>query len=258
MLPQQRKKHILREVQQRGSAQVQELAEALGVSSMTVRRDLAELEDQGLLSRTHGGAIPTPSSLEPTFAEKMTLHADAKTAIALSALQFVQDGQSLGFTAGTTCTRIAQEIAASGTFRNLTIVTNSLSVAHEFYRTADTGAHGHRVVLTGGEHTPSDALVGAVADATLEKLSLDLLFMGAHGGSTKGLTSPNLNEARTNGTFMKSADTVVAVFDHSKWGTPGLARFANWSDIDIAITSSGISPETHTLLTESVERLVVA
>ncbi|MDO4898596.1 MAG: DeoR/GlpR family DNA-binding transcription regulator [Rothia sp. (in: high G+C Gram-positive bacteria)] len=258
MLPQQRKQHILREIQQHGSAQVQELAEELKVSAMTVRRDLAELEEAGLLSRIHGGAVPTASSLEPSFTEKMALQADEKTDIAFAALEFVHDGQSLGFTAGTTCTRIAQEIAANETFRNLTVVTNSLSVAQEFYRVAESRTQGHRVILTGGEHTPSDALVGPVADTTIERLSLDLLFLGAHGANTKGLTSPNLDEARTNETMTASAENVIAVFDHTKWGVPGLARFASWDEISAVVTTAEIPADARTFLTDSVERLVIA
>lgn len=257
MLAQQRKNYILRQVQQRGSAQVQELAGELDVSPMTVRRDLTELEDKGLLSRTRGGAVSAASSFEPTFTEKMARHAEDKTIIALAALGFVRSGQALGFTAGTTCTRIAQEIAASPDFTNLTVVTNSLSVAQEFYRVAETDTHGHRVILTGGEHTPSDALVGPVANATIDTLTLDLLFVGTHGANERGLTSPNLNEADTNQTFISRAETSVAVFDGTKWDTPGLARFTGWQDISAVISTDSLPVTAQDFLSPLLEEMVI-
>ncbi|MCP3425391.1 DeoR/GlpR family DNA-binding transcription regulator [Rothia sp. AR01] len=262
MLAQQRHSRILHEVQARGTVHVHDLAELLDVSAMTVRRDLAELDEQGLLNRVHGGAESAASTLEPDYAEKMSLHAEGKAAIARRAARLLHPGHSVAFSAGTTCTRIAQEVTGPHRVGDLTVVTNSLPVADEFFRSRNRHRHGGaaepRVLLTGGERTPSDALVGPLADAALADLHVDLLFIGAHGAGESGLTTPNLNEARTNRALVRAARQVVAVFDHSKWGVTGLSGFARWSEVDTVITEPGLPPEALALLRESVAEVIVA
>jgi DeoR/GlpR family transcriptional regulator of sugar metabolism len=261
MLAQQRHARILHEVQARGTVHVHDLAELLDVSAMTVRRDLAELDEQGLLNRVHGGAESTASTLEPAYAEKMSLHAGSKAAIAGRAAQLVRPGHSVAFSAGTTCTRIAQEITGPHRVGELTVVTNSLPVAEEFFRSRNRSRHEGgepRVLLTGGERTPSDALVGPLADAALAELHVDLLFLGAHGAGEAGLTTPNLNEARTNRALVRAARQVVAVFDHSKWGVTGLSGFARWGEVDTVITDPGLPEEAVRMLRDAVPDVVVA
>ncbi|WP_129657073.1 DeoR/GlpR family DNA-binding transcription regulator [Rothia uropygialis] len=265
MLAEQRKKRIVQEVQKNGAVHVQDLAKLLDVSPMTVRRDLAELDDQGFLTRIHGGAESTASTLEPAYAEKMTLNAEAKSAIARTAADMVGTNQSIGFSAGTTCTRLAQAITGRHHLANLTVVTNSLPVADEFFRAQDVQETADRkhsspqqVLLTGGERTPSDALVGPLADATLGYLHVDTLFIGAHGVGRSGLTTPNLAEARTNKVLVHSARTVVAVFDHTKWGITGLAGFADWSEVDVVVTSPGLPEDALEFLEEKIDKVVIA
>ncbi|WP_030015444.1 MULTISPECIES: DeoR/GlpR family DNA-binding transcription regulator [Micrococcales] len=263
MLAEQRRKRIVQEVEKHGAVHVQDLAEILNVSPMTVRRDLADLDDQGLLNRIHGGAEATTSVLEPAYADKMSRNADAKRSIASSAAEMVSSDQSLGFSAGTTCTRLAQELTGRRGITNLTIVTNSLPVAEEFFTAEHVSpgqapANPHHVLLTGGQRTPSDALVGPVADLTMTRLHVDILFVGAHGAGPSGLTTPNLAEARTNRALIESARTVVAIFDHTKWGTTGLAGFAEWSEVDVVVTDSGIPAEAREFLEDKVQKVVIA
>lgn len=263
MLAEQRRKRIVQEVEKHGTVHVQDLAEILDVSPMTVRRDLADLDDQGLLNRIHGGAESTTSVLEPAYADKMSRNAEAKRAIAAHAAEMVSSDQSLGFSAGTTCTRLAQELTGRPDLTNLTIVTNSLPIAEEFF-TAEQALHSrspgdpHHVLLTGGQRTPSDALVGPVADLTLTRLHVDMLFVGAHGAGPSGLTTPNLAEACTNRALIESARTVVAIFDHTKWGTTGLAGFAEWSDVDVVVTDVDIPLDAREFLEDNVEKVVIS
>ncbi|MCT1368098.1 DeoR/GlpR family DNA-binding transcription regulator [Kocuria sp. HSID16901] len=263
MLAEERRKLIVREVQKHGTVHVQVLAENLNVSPMTVRRDLADLDEQGLLNRIHGGAESTKSTLEPAYADKMSRNAGIKAGIAQRAAEMVSSDQSLGFSAGTTCTRLAQELTSRADISNLTIVTNSLPVAEEFF-TAEHSAAGnhpdnpHHVLLTGGQRTPSDALVGPVADLALTNLHVDTLFIGAHGAGISGLTTPNLAEARTNRALIESARTVVAIFDHSKWGTTGLAGFADWPEVDVVVTDSGLPAVAHDFLEDNVNKVVIS
>lgn len=258
MLPDVRKKRILQEVQAQGAAQVADLAELLGVSPMTVRRDLAELDEQGLVNRIHGGAQASSSSLEPAFAEKMGLNASEKSSIAQQAMTQLRPGQAISISGGTTCLRIAQAIAADTSLTQLTIITNSLPVADEFFAARATHANPAQVILTGGERTPSDALVGPVAEASLENLYADVLFIGAHAATSAGLLTPNLQEAQTNRRMISNAQTVVAVFDGSKWDAAGLSRYAAWNDIDIVITTSEIPQEALIYLGDNVNEILVA
>lgn len=251
MLAELRKSHILREVDLRGTVKTSDLVEILGVSDMTVRRDLAELDRQGLLIKVHGGATSLRSTIEPAYAEKKSLNAEAKSAIARAAVARLAPGGSVAFSAGTTCTAVA-ELATN--VPNLTVVTNSLRVADAFFAAGSSSS----VLLTGGTRTPSDALVGPLATRSLEDLHVDTLILGAHGaGLDTGLTTPNLSEARVNRALIAAARKVVAVFDHSKWGVTGLAGFAHWDEIDVVITDTGLDEQIVTQLEDIVDEVVV-
>lgn len=258
MLPDVRKKRILQEVQTQGAAQVTELAELLGVSSMTVRRDLAELDEQGLVNRIHGGAEASSSALEPAFADKMGLNASDKFSIAQLTLDLVRPGQAIAIAGGTTCLRIAQALAADSNLHGLTVITNSLPVADEFFASSTMNASSSRVLLTGGERTPSDALVGPIAEASLANLYSDVLFIGAHGATETGLLTPNLQEAQTNRSLIQNSQKVITVFDGSKWGTSGLTRFATWESIDAVITTQKIPADALSFLKDTVSEVFVA
>ena len=115
------------------------------------------------------------------------------------------------------------------------------------------------IVLTGGLRTPSDALVGPVADAAVRSMHVDLLFMGVHGMEERGgFTTPNLLEAETNGALVRSAGQLVVVADHTKWGIVGLSTIAALSEADVLVTDDGLSPTRGAALGEHVGRLVVA
>ena len=106
--------------------------------------------------------------------------------------------------------------------------------------------------------TPSDALVGPVAVSALRNLHVDLLFLGAHGIETRaGLTTPNLVEAETNRALVASAQDVCVVADSSKWGTVGLATFADLVDVDVLVTDSGLPPGARTALADAVGALEI-
>lgn len=258
MLPDVRKKRILQEIQTQGAAQVADLAELLGVSPMTVRRDLAELNEQGLVNRIHGGAEASTTTLEPAFAEKMGLNASEKTAIALTSLSLLHNSQAVAIAGGTTCLHIARALAADASFTELTIITNSLPVADEFFATSTHKVSPPRVLLTGGERTPSDSLVGPLADASLENLYADVLFIGTHGAAEAGLLTPNLQEAQTNRALIQNAQKVVSVFDGSKWGTAGISRYASWNDIDVVISTPDLPTSAHTFLSDKVKEVIIA
>jgi DeoR/GlpR family transcriptional regulator of sugar metabolism len=222
---------------------------------MTIRRDLEVLARDGLVEKVHGGAVlpGSPSSHEPGFEDKLVLERSEKTSIARAAATLVRPGTAVALSAGTTTFGLAQCLLD---VPNLTIVTNSLRVASLF--SGNRAPDGPSVVLTGGLRTPSDALVGPVADLTIKSLHFDTLFLGAHGIDIEaGLTSPNLAEAETNRTFIKVARRVVVLADHTKWGVISLASFATLDDVDVLVTDDLLPTDARgTAADRNVEILV--
>jgi DeoR/GlpR family transcriptional regulator of sugar metabolism len=260
MLARQRQSLIVQELMRAGSARVSELTHVLGVSDMTIRRDLDVLARAGLVEKVHGGAVlpGAPSSHEPGFEAKSAREQEAKEAMARIAATLVTPGTAVGLSAGTTTftlARLLRDVAG------LTIVTNSIRVASLFGQPAAGAPNSATasVVLTGGVRTPSDALVGPVADLAIRSLHVDELFLGCHGiDAVAGLTTPNLAESETNRAFIQAARRVTVMADHTKWGVVGLSSFADLEDVDTLITDAGLAPEARALAADRVGRLLVA
>ncbi len=257
MLASQRHERILAEVRASGAVRIGDLTRDLGVSDMTIRRDLLELADQGLVRKVHGGAVaPHTTSHEPGFAAKRTREASEKQAIAEAAARLVAPGSSIALSAGTTTHLLAAQIAASPALRPLTVVTNSLPVAETLHRAGDPRLEA---ILTGGSRTPSDALVGPLAEAALAGLRVDQTFLGTHGiDPDVGLTTPNLDEAATNRALIDAAGRTVVLADHTKWHTTGLRVFASFADVDVLVTDSALPAGEQDRVRDLVEQLVLA
>jgi DeoR/GlpR family transcriptional regulator of sugar metabolism len=254
MLARQRQAAILEHVRTHGGARVSDLTQMLGVSDMTVRRDLGVLEQRGLIDKVHGGATAAgkPNSEEPGFETKAMREHDEKECIARAAAAMVRPGSAVALSAGTTTWALSKHLVD---IPDLTVVTNSLRVAAELHQ-----APGNRtLILTGGVPTPSDALVGPIADTVIGSLRFDILFIGCHGmDDAAGLTTPNLAEAQTNRHLINNARTVIVTADHTKWGTTGLSSFANLDQIDVLITDTDMPLPVRDTLAEYVGRLIIA
>ncbi|MFF6783278.1 DeoR family transcriptional regulator [Streptomyces sp. NPDC012510] len=261
LLAEQRRALILDEVRRRGGVRVNELTRKLGVSDMTVRRDLDALARQGAVEKVHGGAVPVAeaSTHEPGFEAKSGLELTAKEDIARAAAELVAPGSAIALSGGTTTYALAHRLVD---VPDLTVVTNSVRVADVFHaaqRTTGPRQGAATVVLTGGVRTPSDSLVGPVADQAIAALHFDVLFLGVHGISVEaGLSTPNLAEAETNRRLVQSARRVVVVADHTKWGTVGLSSFAALEQVDTLVTDAGLAAQARAEVSEHLRRLVVA
>jgi DeoR/GlpR family transcriptional regulator of sugar metabolism len=255
MLARHRQSLILQTVRNDGSARVSDLTQQLGVSDMTIRRDLEVLAKDGLVEKVHGGAVlpGSHSGHEPGFDDKLVLERPEKTSIAHTAAGLVRPGTAIAIAAGTTTFALAQCLLD---VPGLTIVTNSLRVANLFggNRTPDIAS----VVLTGGMRTASDALVGPVADLTIASLHFDTLFLGCTGLDPEvGLSTPNLAEAETNRALIKVARRVVVLADHTKWGVVSLASFAPVEKVDVLVTDVLLPSDAHAALDGRVGEIVV-
>ncbi|MFD5122939.1 DeoR/GlpR family DNA-binding transcription regulator [Streptomyces sp. NPDC058385] len=260
LLAEQRRALILDEVRRRGGVRVNELTRKLGVSDMTVRRDLDALARQGVLEKVHGGAVPVveASTHEPGFEAKSGLELSAKEDIARTAAALAVPGTAIALSGGTTTYALAHHLLD---VPDLTVVTNSVRVADVFHgaqRSSGQRQGAATVVLTGGVRTPSDSLVGPVADQAIAALHFDVLFLGVHGISLEaGLSTPNLAEAETNRRLVQSARRVVVVADHTKWGTVGLSSFASLDQVDTLVTDAGLPADARAEISEEL-RLVIA
>ncbi|ALE05093.1 hypothetical protein AL755_05670 [Arthrobacter sp. ERGS1:01] len=259
MLAPERQARILKELQLHEAVRVADVAATLNVSEMTIRRDIEALDQNGLARKIHGGAMRLArlSALEPGFLLNVDKELDAKLAIAREALSLIQPGMTLAMTGGTTTYQLAVYLAAElEQIRSLTVVTNSLKVADLLYQ--QQGNSDCKVIVTGGERTPSEALVGPVARSALRSLNTDLCFMGVHGiDADRGLTSPNLLEAETNAAFIESTGRLVVLADSTKFQVRSLATIAPLSAVDTVITDDGVSASTRELFAAKVPTLTV-
>jgi DeoR/GlpR family transcriptional regulator of sugar metabolism len=254
MLARQRQALILERVRDTGAVRVAELAHDLGVSDMTVRRDLEILHEHGLLEKVHGGAtlLSGMASFEPSFTAKSTLQQSEKSTIAAAAAERVEPGMAIGISAGTTTHAFAARVAE---VPGVTIVTNSIRVADVLNR---TGRRDQTVILTGGTRTPSEALVGSFAVSQLRTVHLDQVFMGVHGMDAKaGFTCPNLLEAETDRALIEAGRRLVVLADHTKWGIVGIASIGDLRQADVLISDPGLPPDAQAVLRESVGELLL-
>ncbi len=233
----QRLSSILERLAVDGSVSVVQMAAELGVSPATVRRDLARLQDQRLLGRTHGGAVPQGVLYELPLRYKSTRHAEAKRRIAQEAAARVADGWAIGLTGGTTTTEVARALVDRP---ELTLVTNALNIAAEIAVRPNL-----KLVVTGGVARPeSYELVGPLAEASLEGLNLDMVFLSVDGVSPRAhLTTHHEQEAATDRALIAHANRVCVVADSSKLGAVAFARICELSAVDELITDRDADPE---------------
>lgn len=230
---QERLDQIAALVREQGRASVAELSERFSVSPVTIRNDLTTLEQQGLLVRTHGGAMPDPMmGLEPAFALRQKLHADEKEHIGRAAAELVRDGDTIALDASTTAWQVARHIKDR---RELTVVTNGLFIALEFLQLP-----GVTVVMPGGTlRTASASLVGEIGDDCLDRYHVQKGFFGARGLTLEeGLTDVNQYEVALKRRMARISREVIAIVDASKWGQVAFASFASLDQVDRVITDT--------------------
>ncbi|MGI8772510.1 MAG: transcriptional repressor AgaR [Acidobacteriaceae bacterium] len=253
MLIDERRQHVLSRIQQEGRALVGELSDQLGISRITIRKDLDHLQSKGLIQRTHGGALTIQSGalFDPPLPEKEKLHHKEKERIAMAAVKLVQEGQCVVLDSGTTTTAIARALRK---FQRLTVITNAVNIAAEL-----TGTD-FEVILTGGMlRKNSFSLVGPLAEEVLHEIHADILFLGVDGFDIKvGVTTPNVLESRVNRAMVHAAKTVVAVCDSTKFGRRSLALIVPPSAIDRVITDAKLgSAQVEALQNAGIEVTLV-
>jgi DeoR family transcriptional regulator of aga operon len=242
---------ILERLANGGSVDVGELAEELTASPATIRRDLAMLERQRLLARTHGGAVAQAVSYELPLRYKGVRRAEEKRRIARAAAARVSDGMAVGLTGGTTATEVARALTDH---EQLTIVTNAINIASEL------GVRPNiKLIVTGGlARSPSYELSGPIAEASLTGLNLDVAFIGVDGIDARaGCTTHQEVEAHTNRVMIEHTKRVVLVTDSSKIGKVAFAQMCEASAVDELITDRAADADAVRALTEAGIRVTL-
>jgi DeoR family fructose operon transcriptional repressor len=229
MLPAERKRTIVQLVTERDGCSVAELATELDFSKATIRRDLRDLETEGRIERSHGGAVPSSSvGTERPYDQREVENLDAKRAIAGRASEEIREGEVVFFDAGTTTMEVARAVPDI----EFVAATNMPDLAMEL---ADRSLE---VKLTGGTmRKRTRALVGPTAMAFLDRTNFDLLVLGTNAlDATAGLSTPNEDEAAVKSRMVERASRVVLVADHSKFGERSFVSFADLDAIDHLVT----------------------
>lgn len=229
MFAEERKNKIEKEINREGKVKVAELAKKYSVSKATIRRDLTELEALGIVKRTHGGAVaPLHTKAEPTYFEKEDQFAEEKEILGKFAALFIKKGDTVALDSGTTTLQIAKYIDV----KDITVITNSIMIARLL-----TKKEGIEVILTGGDLRPETlALVGPLAEKSLENFNIDKVFLGANGVSEKsGFTTPNVIEASIKKKFIEQSKKVIFVCDASKIGRTSFVKIADLASVDVLI-----------------------
>ncbi len=245
----ERERTILKLLAERGTLSVSHLSKELGVSEVTIRSDLKDLEERGLLSRSRGGAHP---ALHQGFVERLHQNVEQKARIARAAAELVRDGDTIMIEAGTTTALVVRHLLGK---RDVHVVTNSTLVLS--YARLNPAL---QITLTGGEfRRETESMVGPVALRTLAGLNVRLAFVGTDGFSIeKGTTTQLFEGAEIVKAMRRCARETYLVADSSKYGKTGFVNVLALSEIDGLITDAGLDAAAEAALRDaSVEcRLV--
>lgn len=253
MVKEDRHKLILDTLMAHESIQVAELSSLLGVSAVTIRKDLTELEKKKMLYRSHGRAILiNPFISNRHVSEKEGMAIEQKRQIGMAAAKLITKDDSIIIASGTTVQAFARCIVPD---QRLTVISASLKVSEVL------GADSRiNVIQLGGSLRHSSlSVVGSVAGDMLSEISCSKLFLGVDGIDFDfGITTTDLREAELNRLMMRAAEKVIVLADSSKFRRKGFGKIANLSDVDLVITDSGVSNKVAQSLEDlGIELIVV-
>ncbi|NCD32469.1 MAG: DeoR/GlpR transcriptional regulator [Spartobacteria bacterium] len=231
LFAEERRRQILELLDLKDKIFVPELSETFEVSTATIRTDLNELEKQGKLKRTHGGAITVaPASRELASEEKMVRNISNKDEIGRLAMNLIQDGNIVLLDAGTTTLHLAKQMAH---VNNVTVVTNDMDIA-----AAVEPWPGINVIFVGGKLRKGfRCTVGLFANQLLSEIHVDIAFMASNAiDCASGVYTPDTSQAETKQTMMKCAKKKYLLADSSKFGQRSFIKFADIAEFTAIIT----------------------
>ncbi|WP_440311255.1 DeoR/GlpR family DNA-binding transcription regulator [Lactiplantibacillus plantarum subsp. plantarum] len=235
----QRQKYILDQLNQRGTIRIAEISKEINVSRETIRKDIYNLDKQGLVQAIRGGAT-TPQSVNETKYGKRRHEAVAeKNEIATNALRLIHDGESIFLDYGTTAFQIAEEIKHSH-LTNLTVITNSTFVLNSLQFVKNI-----QIVLLGGTmRTSEGSLSGPITLANINNIYADIGFFGCGGVNLQvGITNHYIEEVEVSKKMMSHCRMKVILADHTKFEKNALYKTADVNDVDVIITDEQLDTQ---------------
>ena len=237
LIPAQRRERIQSYLAIHRIARLSDLSQFLDASEATIRRDLEWLEKDGLIQRTHGGAMLSQHlELETEYLHRAQIFAEEKRLIGKMAASLVEDGDTIFLNSGTTTTQIIRHLSPEA---DITVITNNLAAVLE------AGDVGYELILVGGAFQPKlKSVTGRFAVNNLSQVYADKAFIGVDGINIKyGCTVPSITEAGNDRTMIeRTHGKVFIVADHSKWGVIANFEIAQIDQIQTIITDSQLDP----------------
>lgn len=251
MTSDERRQHLSNFLAQRGFANLSALAEELHVSESTVRRDLSQLEEEGVARRTHGGAVFVSDRFSVlNYAVRESTATAEKAAIGEATAALIQDGETILLDGGTTTFQVARHLAT----RTLQVVTNSLPIANLL-----SSAGNIELIFVGGYIYPRTGVaLGPLAKQAIASLHVKRTIMSAAGINEDGLYNANTLMVEAEQLMMSGADEVVLVADHTKFGRRALAHLAGWDRINRVVSDPGLDRVWRDTIRQAGAELVIA
>jgi DeoR/GlpR family transcriptional regulator of sugar metabolism len=245
----ERRGELLRRISESGYVSSTEAAAALGVSEMTIRRDLRQLAAQGLVNRVAGGASGAPPGAGAPFEERSDAATREKDAVARAAVALVPAGSVVALDAGTTVAALAALLPGG-----VTVVTHSVPVI----TTCVTRDDVDLIALGGAYHASTRSFTGPITRGGLDDLAVDVAVLSATAAGPGGVYSANASDAETKRAMARIAGRVVLLLDHGKIGARAPMRFLDLAAVDVVVTDAGATAEQVALLRSRCGEVVVA
>lgn len=244
-----RRQVVVEEINKHGKVEIDQLADQLNVSQMTIRRDLALLEEKGKLIRSFGGAVsPRLLVSETPFSQKESHQGEQKSQIALKAMKYIKSGQTILLDSGTTTLELAKLLKNK---EDLTIITNDIKIAAELIDSK------LKVIMIGGVmQNDVGAVFGAQASEFLNTIHVDTFFLGAHAVDVAaGVTSPSYDKSYLKQQMMAAAERVWLLADSSKLNTKAFSYVCDLSELTGFITDDEVTDSVKSTFNEHVKVL---
>ncbi|HEV2948402.1 MAG TPA: DeoR/GlpR family DNA-binding transcription regulator [Gemmataceae bacterium] len=251
MLVEERRQKVLDLVGRRGFIALADLAQAMEASESTIRRDLEHLHQQGVIKRTHGGAIFLGDGLTlPALEERTGSQVEEKKAIARATTSLIEDGDAILLDGGTTTLEVARLLVG----RQVQIVTNSLPIANLFASSRETDL----VMLGGYVYPKTGVALGPLTVRMMEDIHVHKAVLSVGGITAKGLFNSNLLLVETERQMMRCADQVIVVADHTKIGRQALAFLCDLGAIDTLVVDGDLTPAQQEIIASAELQLIKA
>jgi DeoR/GlpR family transcriptional regulator of sugar metabolism len=230
-----------------GTLQVKDMAISQNVSEATIRRDLNELENMGLVKRIHGGAVLAniSTTFEYMYHDKVAMRSEEKKRIAMQALAEIHDGDAIFLDSGTTTYQIALLLEQK---KNLTIITYDMSIAAALKMHPTS-----QVIVTGGVVRPGyNVLTGSIPENFIRNMRVDIVMLSADAiDDSFGISNANYLEAGIKSLLVKAAKMVIVVSDRTKFGKVAVAKVCDIKDIDLIITDKELPQDMVNMIIRS-------